>query len=166
MRLPANLGRLLPALCLGVLLSACSTFGQRDPLRIDLVGLEPLPGQGMEMRFMVKLRVQNPNDQPIEYNGIALDLDVNGQPLASGVSDQTGEVPRFGERVVSVPLTVSAFSAFRQAWGLSNNAPTRGLPYVVKGKLAGGLFGTVRFSEKGTLDFPGPAVGVPKTKGL
>ncbi|MFU3037141.1 LEA type 2 family protein [Pseudomonas aeruginosa] len=109
MRLPANLGRLLPALCLGVLLSACSTFGQRDPLRIDLVGLEPLPGQGMEMRFMVKLRVQNPNDEPIEYNGIALDLDVNGQPLASGVSDQTGEVPRFGERVVSVPLTVSAF---------------------------------------------------------
>ena len=142
MRLPANLGRLLPALCLGVLLSACSTFGQRDPLRIDLVGLEPLPGQGMEMRFMVKLRVQNPNDEPIEYNGIALDLDVNGQPLASGVSDQTGEVPRFGERVVSVPLTVSAFSAFRQAWGLSNNAPTRGMPYVVKGKLAGGLFGT------------------------
>ncbi len=120
----------------------------------------------MEMRFMVKLRVQNPNDEPIEYNGIALDLDVNGQGLASGVSDQTGEVPRFGERVVSVPLTVSAFSAFRQAWGLSNNAPTRGMPYVVKGKLAGGLFGTVRFSEKGTLDFSGPAVGAPKTKGL
>ena len=141
MRLPANLGRLLPALCLGVLLSACSTFGQRDPLRIDLVGLEPLPGQGMEMRFMVKLRVQNPNDEPIEYNGIALALAVNGQPLA-------------------------AFSAFRQAWGLSNNAPTRGMPYVVKGKLAGGLFGTVRFSEKGTLDFSGPAVGAPKTKGL
>ena len=82
----------------------------------------------MEMRFMVKLRVQNPNDEPIEYNGIALDLDVNGQPLASGVSDQTGEVPRFGERVVSVPLTVSAFSAFRQAWGLSNNAPTGACP--------------------------------------
>ena len=74
-------------------------------------------------------------------------------------------MPRFGERVVSVPLTVSAFSAFRQAWGLSNNAPTRGMPYVVKGKLAGGLFGTVRFSEKGTLDFSGPAVGAPKTKG-
>ncbi len=75
-------------------------------------------------------------------------------------------MPRFGERVVSVPLTVSAFSAFRQAWGLSNNAPIQGMPYVVKGKLAGGLFGTVRFSEKGTLDFSGPAVGAPKTKGL
>ena len=31
------------------------------------------------------------------------------------------------------------------------------MPYVVKGKLAGGLFGTVRFSEKGTLDFSGPS---------
>lgn len=161
-----SLAKFLLCILLACGLGACSSLMPRDPLRIDLVGLEPLPGQGLELRFLVKLRVQNPNDEAVDYRGVALQLEVNGQPLASGVSDQTGEVPRFGERVVSVPLTVSAFSAFRQAWGLSNNAPTRGMPYVVKGKLAGGLFGTVRFSEKGTLDFSGPAVGAPKTKGL
>lgn len=138
-------------------LGACaSLFGQRDPLRIDLVGLEPAAGQGMEARFVVKLRVQNPNDQAIDYNGIALDLSVNGQPLASGVSDESGQVPRFGEKVITVPVSVSAFSAIRQAWGLSGGPPRQGMPYEINGKLAGGLFGTVRFNDKGVLNWPQP----------
>lgn len=138
-------------------LGACaSLFGQRDPLRINLVGLEPAAGQGMEARFVVKLRVQNPNDQAIDYNGIALDLSVNGQPLASGVSDESGQVPRFGEKVITVPVSVSAFSAIRQAWGLSGGPPRQGMPYEINGKLAGGLFGTVRFNDKGVLNWPQP----------
>lgn len=138
-------------------LGACSSlFGLRDPLRVDLVGLEPLAGQGMEARFMVKLRVQNPNEQAIDYDGIALDLAVNGQPLASGVRDVSGQVPRFGEKVISVPISISAFSAFRQAWGLSGGPPRQGMPYEINGKLAGGLFGTVRFNDKGVLNWPEP----------
>jgi len=136
-------------------LAACSTL-DRDPLRIDLVGLEPLLGQGLEVRFAVKLRVQNPNDTAIDYNGVALDLNVNGQPLASGVSDQSGQVPRFGETILSVPVTISAFSVMRQTWGMAGYQPGQGLPYTIKGKLAGGLLGTVRFTDKGVLDMPRP----------
>ena len=96
-------------------LGACASLDNHDPLRVDLVGLEPLPGQGLEVRFAVKLRVQNPNNSAVSFNGMALELDVNDQPLASGVSDQSGSVPRFGETVVSVPLSISAFSVMRQA---------------------------------------------------
>lgn len=145
---------LLTALLLS--LAACSTLGMRDPLKINLVGVEPLQGQGLEMRFAVKLRVQNPNDSVINYNGIALDLEVNNQPLASGVSNQSGQVPGFGEAVISVPVTISAFSAMRQAMGATGFKPEQGLPYKLSGKLAGGLFGTVRFSDTGTLDLPAP----------
>lgn len=137
-------------------LAACSSLTPRDPVKIDLVGIEPLPGEGLEMRFSVKLRVQNPNDSAIDYNGIALDLDVNNQPLASGVSDQSGQVPRFGEAVISVPVTISAFSAMRQAMGASGYKPGQGLPYELSGKFAGGLFGTSRFSDSGTLNWPAP----------
>ena len=133
-------------------LGACASLGNHDPLRVDLVGLEPLPGQGLEVRFAVKLRVQNPNDSAVSFNGMALDLDVNGQPLASGVSDQRGTVPRFGESVLEVPVTISAFSAARQALGLAENIGIDAVPYVLRGKLAGGLFGTQRFVEKGTFD--------------
>ncbi len=156
----SHLIRVLLCSLLAFGLTACSSLGQRDPLRIDLVGLEPLAGEGLEVRFAVKLRVLNPNDAAIDFDGVALDLAVNGQPLASGVSDQRGQVPRFGEALISVPVSISAFSAMRQAWGAAGYKPGQGLPYELHGKLAGGLFGTARFTDSGTLDWPEPA-GAP-----
>ncbi|MDX9669251.1 MULTISPECIES: LEA type 2 family protein [unclassified Pseudomonas] len=135
-------------------LSACALFPNRDPVNINVVGLEPLPSQDLEVRFAIKLRVQNPNETAIDYTGIALDLEVNGHPLASGVSDQIGSIPRFSETVVSVPVSVSAFSVLRQTLGLSQTQTLDNLPYVLRGKLAGGLFGTLRFVDSGKLSLP------------
>ena len=149
--------RIVRALLAGLLLSgltACSSFAPRDPLHIDLVGLEPLPGEGLEVRFAVKLRMQNPNDRPIDYDGVALQLTVNDQPLASGVSDQSGQVPRFGEALISIPVSISAYSAMRQAWGAAGYTPGAGLPYELSGKLGGSLFGSARFTDSGTLKWP------------
>jgi hypothetical protein len=135
-----------------IALGGCALFAPRDPLNVQLAGIQPLPGEGLELRMAVKLRVQNPNDTPLAYNGIALELEVNGRRLASGVSDQKGSVPRFGEALISVPMTLSAFNALRQAIGLADPSGAVKVPYVLRGKLAGGPFGTRRFSEKGTLD--------------
>jgi len=140
-------------------LSACTLLPDRDPLNINVVGFDPLPSQDMEVRFAVKIRVQNPNDTAIDYNGVALDLSVNGQPLASGVSDQSGSIARFSETVLSVPVSVSAFSVLRQTLGLSQTQTLNNLPYVLRGKLAGGLFGTKRFTDSGKLSLPGSTAG-------
>ena len=147
------LGLSLVLMLLG--LSACALFPHRDPLNINVVGIEPLPNQDLEMRFAVKLRVQNPNETAIDYNGVALDLEVNDRTLATGVSDQAGSIPRFSETIVSVPVSISAFSVLRQTLGLSQTQSLDNLPYVLKGKLAGGAFGTMRFVDRGTLDLPG-----------
>jgi hypothetical protein len=150
------------ALCtcfLFLALSACALFPNRDPLNINVVGIEPLQGQDLEVRFAVKLRLQNPNDIDIQYDGVALNLDVNGKLLASGVSDQKGTIGRFSEGVLTVPVTVSAFAALRQAVGLSERQSLDNLPYELHGKLAGGLFGTMRFHDSGTLSLPQPANG-------
>ncbi|WP_181297845.1 LEA type 2 family protein [Pseudomonas sp. Q2-TVG4-2] len=146
---------LLLALLLVLSLAGCAAFGQRDPLNVQVAGIQPLPGEGLELRMAVKLRIQNPNDVALDYNGAALELEVNGRRLASGVSDARGSVPRFGETVLSVPMTISAFSAARQALGLAEHIGMDEVPYVLRGKLAGGLFGTQRFVEKGTLDLEG-----------
>jgi LEA14-like dessication related protein len=140
-------------------LSACALFPNRDPLNINVVGIEPLQSQDMEVRFAVKIRVQNPNDTPIDYNGVALDLEVNGQPLASGVSDQSGSIARFSETVLTVPVSVSAFSVLRQTLGLSRTQTLDNLPYVLHGKLAGGLFGTMRFVDSGKLSLSTSSAG-------
>ena len=150
-RIPSYLA-LLSVLLL--VLSGCAAFSQRDPLNVQVAGIQPLPGEGLELRMNVKLRIQNPNDMALDYNGVALDLEVNGRRLASGVSDARGSVPRFVETVLSVPVTVSAFSAARQALGLAEHIGLDEVPYVLRGKLAGGLFGTQRFVEKGTLELP------------
>ncbi|AZD54713.1 putative lipoprotein [Pseudomonas chlororaphis subsp. aurantiaca] len=135
-------------------LSACALFPQHDPLNINVVGIEPLPSQDLEVRFAIKLRLQNPNETAINYNGVALDLEVNGRPLASGVSDQSGSIGRFSEGVLVVPVSVSAFAVLRQTLGLSQTQSLDDLPYVLRGKLAGGPFGTLRFVEKGQLSLP------------
>ncbi|KAA0961739.1 LEA type 2 family protein [Pseudomonas sp. ANT_H12B] len=154
--------RRLLALTLSLLLmslSACALFPNRDPLNINVVGFEPLQSQNMEVRFAVKIRVQNPNETAINYNGVALDLEVNGQPLASGVSDQSGTIARFSETVLTVPVSVSAFSVLRQTLGLSQTQTLNNLPYLLRGKLAGGLFGTMRFVDSGKLSLPTSTTG-------
>lgn len=138
-------------------LAGCSTLAPRDPLRIELVEIEPLPGEGLEARFAIKLRVQNPNDRPINFDGVALELKVNQQPLLNGVSDQSGQVPRYGESVLRIPVSLSAYNALRQAWGMAGYQDGKGLPYELNGKLANGLFSTWRFNDRGTLNWPKPS---------
>ncbi|MCU7646734.1 LEA type 2 family protein [Pseudomonas piscis] len=138
-------------------LGACALLPQHDPLAINVVGIEPLPSQELEMRFAIKLRLQNPNETPIDYNGVALDLEVNGRPLASGVSDQQGHIGRYAEDILVIPVSVSAFSVLRQTLGLSQTQSLDNLPYVLRGKLAGGLFGTQRFIERGQISLASPA---------
>jgi LEA14-like dessication related protein len=158
MHIPADLlGKGLSRIfAIGLLaaLSACSSLSQRDPLQVNLAGIQPLPGEGMELRFAVQLRIQNPNTDAIDYNGIALDLAINDQPLASGVSAQSGQIPRFGEVVISVPVTISAFSVMRQAWSAASYTSTNGMPYSLQGKLASGLLGSEHFTDSGTLNWP------------
>ncbi|EXF93196.1 hypothetical protein HK44_005760 [Pseudomonas fluorescens HK44] len=141
-------------------LSACALFPNRDPLNINVVGIEPLQNQDLEVRFAVKLRLQNPNETPINYNGVALSLEVNGQPLATGVSDQTGSIPRYSEAIITVPVSISAFSVLRQTLGLSQTQSLNNLPFVLRGKLSGGVSGTIRFVDKGTLNLPGSTAGI------
>lgn len=152
--MPFRTLRTLTAALVLITLSACALLPNRDPLNINVVGIEPLPGQGLEMRMAVKLRLQNPNETAVDYNGVALELDVNSRLLASGVSDQQGSIGRFSEAVLVVPVSVSAFAAIRQAVGLTQTQRLDNLPYTLRGKLAGGVFGTMRFEDSGTLSLP------------
>lgn len=137
-------------------LSACAGLEPRDPLEVAVAGIESLPGEGMEVRMLVKLRVQNPNDTPVEYNGVYLKLDVFDKSFATGVSDERGSVPRYGESIISVPLTVSTLSVALQAAGmLGTGASFDKVQYKMEGKLGGPAFGSTRFQAKGELALPG-----------
>jgi LEA14-like dessication related protein len=139
------------------LAAGCASLQAHDPLQVNVAGITPLQGEGMELRLLVKLRVQNPNDTPIDYHGLALQMEVQGKTFASGVSDETGTVPRFGEAVIAVPVTISTLGMIRQATSIMKGQGAKQLTYEMKGKLAGNAFGARRFSTQGEFDLSGVA---------
>lgn len=142
-------------LCAAGLLS-CAGLPNRDPLAINLAGIDSLPSEGLELRLLVSIRVLNPNDSPVDYSGAALDLFLNDRRLASGVSDVVGAVPRYGESMIAIPVTISAFDVARQLLGFATAQNTSQFGYRIRGKLEGGLLGTRRFEDEGEiqLDLP------------
>ncbi|MFT4102704.1 MAG: LEA type 2 family protein [Burkholderiaceae bacterium] len=148
-------------LCAAALtLSGCALMPWNDPLNVDVVGVEPIAGESMELRMAIKLRVQNPNETPIGFDGAAVWLDVRGKRLGSGVIDQAGTVPRYGEVVLTIPVSVPPTALIRQALGVVSGPDTR-TDFVVRGKLSGTGYGSVRFESRGELSLPavlsGPA---------
>ena len=137
-------------------LSACATLPGTDPVQVNVVDIESLEGEGMELRLLVKLRVQNPNDSPVEYDGVYLKVSVLDRTLATGVSAERGTVPRFGETIISVPMTVSAL---RVALGalevIGGGRKIEKVNYNLEGKLDGVGWGSQKFQATGQLSLPG-----------
>lgn len=138
------------------LLAACAGMPGREPLQVNVADVESLDGEGLELRMLVKLRVQNPNDAPVDYDGVYLKLDVQDSTFATGVSDERGTIPRFGEALIVVPVTVSTVNIVRQALGMamSGKAPEK-ITYRLDGKLNGPAFGSTRFQSQGELALDG-----------
>jgi LEA14-like dessication related protein len=152
-----SIGRsaLLVLLAFGVLLfGGCASLQRREPIEVIMVGVEPLQGEGLELRMLVKLRIQNPNDLPLDFNGVSVEMDVQGKRFATGVSDAGGSVPRFGEAIVDVPVSISVFRIARQAMGVMTNEYRGKLAYEMTGKLAGPAFNSVHFKSNGEFTLP------------
>lgn len=146
--------RLAATLALPVLaMAGCAALPGREPVRVIVVDVSSLPGEGMEVRLGLKLRVQNPNDVPLDFDGVSVTLEVRGATFASGVASDSGTVPAFGERVVTVPVSVGALATLRQIFGWVTDDNPR-FDYVMRGRLGGGLFGGVPFESRGELQLP------------
>lgn len=152
---------LVMALC--VSLMGCAGLAQRDPVNVSIVGIEPLAGEGLEARFAIKLRVQNPNDAPLGFDGVALDLELADAPFGSGVSDQRGSVPRFGDIVIVVPMTVPVTAILRQLYSFATRQPET-VGYRLRGKLGGTGLGGIRFESRGEVALPAPPAAVRGTE--
>jgi LEA14-like dessication related protein len=137
-----------------IAIAGCASMPQRDPLQVTIAGVQSLPGEGMELRLLLKLRVQNPNSEPIEYSGCYVELEVQDRTFATGVIGEPGVVPAFGESVIAVPVTVSVLRMVRQLMGVLDGQPVDRITYRMSGKLDGGMFNTVRFSSSGEFELP------------
>lgn len=146
---------LLILFAFGVLLQGgCAALQGHEPIQVMIAGVEPLPAEGLELRMLIKLRIQNPNDFPVDFNGVSVRMDVQGKRFATGVSDVSGSVPRFGETIIGVPVSVSVFGVARQAVDVLTSEYRGKFAYEMSGRLAGPAFNSLRFTTRGELTLP------------
>ena len=147
-------------------LAACSTLTPRDPLQIQLVGIEPLPSEDLEMRFRESsCAYKTPTTAPSTSTASPWSWRSTSSRCSAASAIHSGQVPRYGETILQVPVSLSAYAMLRQAWGAAGYQNGKGLPYELRGKLAAGLFGTRRFNDRGTLNWPQPLrATVPPSK--
>ena len=147
--------RLIAVVIAVLILAACAALPGREPIQVTVAGIEPLPGESLEARMLVKLRVQNPNDAPVEYDGVYVKLEVQGSTLATGVSAERGSVSRFGESLIEVPVTISTLRLAIRALGFAlDGKPVEKVRYKLTGKLDGPTFGSTSFQADGELALP------------
>ena len=128
----ATLARLLPMAALA-LSFGCASFGSlMESPEVSVVNLEPEAASGFEQRFKVDLRITNPNERPLEVDGLRFELDVNGQRLARGQTGDSVSVPRLGDAVISVSATTTLLDVFRQVWAAQK---AKGVRYRVSGRV-------------------------------
>lgn len=95
---------LVAAVCV-LLLGACATLMQQlDPPYVNLAGLE-LKEMGLfEQRYLLRLRIQNPNAVSLPIAGMNYSLAINNKQFARGVSDQSLTIPAHGEGLADVEV--------------------------------------------------------------
>jgi LEA14-like dessication related protein len=143
---------------MALVLGGCASLPAFDPPRVTLAGIDSVAIEGMELRLRVALRVQNPNGIALDYDGIDVQLSLQGRGVARGVSDERGSVPRYGEAVVTLPVTISLMDLGRQALGILKGGNSR-LHYAIEGKLGSPLLGATRFHSQGEVALPLPGIG-------
>jgi LEA14-like dessication related protein len=120
-------------LALFVLLSGCAGVGQQlDPPRISLANIRVEEVSGLETAFQIQLRVFNANDVDLNVKGIKAELEINGQPFATGVSNTPVDIPSYGTELVTVTVYSSVIKMFRSVYGLKDFEE---LKYHLTGKL-------------------------------
>jgi LEA14-like dessication related protein len=105
-----------------------------------------------EQQFNLRLRIQNPNPEDFKVDGIAFDLEINGQPFAKGVGNQTVTVPRYGSGFIAVEA-VSTLGGLLKQFGRLTDGNKGVFKYRIKGQLSIAGGSRVPFEETGEFDF-------------
>jgi len=132
------------------LLAGCAhLLGTADNPRVNIASLTPKDMKLFEQIFVMELRVMNPGDKELVINGLAFNLEVNGQPFARGVSNESFTVGPFASHVVQVEAVTNLASLLRQIVQ-AQKGEFSGFTYHLKGYFHSGSSAfRVPFDEEG-----------------
>jgi len=103
-------------------LPGCATLTAKlAPPQVSLANIKLLDLGLFEQRYKIELRIQNPNSIGLPITGMTYELDINQQRFARGVSNDTVDVPAFGEAIARVVVTSDLGSMLQQLGKLSSD---------------------------------------------
>ena len=155
---------LLPLCCLLLLVTGCAGMrGLKEKPRVSVADIRVQDIKAMETVLILQLRILNPNDIPIDLNGVNCEMEVDGRHFASGIADANQTVPAFGTTTVPVSVYASVLDMVSSVVDLiqtSEAASSRGKPvaYLLKGTVIVGVQGfkkEIPFTSSGELSLKG-----------
>ena len=133
-----------------LLMAGCASLGEkREPPRVSLANIKLVDLQLLEQRYLVTLRIQNPNPKELAIEGMSFELEINEQDFAYGVSADAVTVDPYAEALVDVAVVSSLFSIIDQL-KTQNSRQGKPLTYRLTGKasIAGSML-TIPFERAG-----------------
>lgn len=148
----------LHLLLLMLVIAGCATLSGLETPRVNISNITPQDMTLFEQKFLVQLRIQNPNDVPLEVKGMTFSLDLNGKSFATGLSNQQVTIPRFGSEVVEVEVFSGLTGILKQFQTFAAGGPPR-FTYRLRGKayLDKPASLTLPFDEQGEIELPQPS---------
>lgn len=145
-------GPLIFLLFLASLVTGCASLTTpMDPPKVFLEDFSSLPSEGAGPRFQIKLRVQNPNEQTLDISGISYGIELAGQEVITGVSNDIPVIEGYSEGVVTLDASLKLFQVLRLLASLGQTTADE-LTYRFTAKIDfKGLIPTQRVEEEGQI---------------
>jgi len=116
-------------------LSGCASMNvDYEKPSVELISFKALPVNGFEQRFEIGLKLTNPNNFELPFNGISYQLSVAGETLAHGVASDIPTAGAYGESRFVVPVSTSLMGGLKVIKALMANQG-QDISYQLKAKL-------------------------------
>ena len=151
---------------LAALLASCTTLGDLETPRIQVVNVQMLSTDMFAQRFKVRVQVQNPNTIELPIEGLDYTILMMGDSFAEGVSSDHFLLPALGDAEFDMLVTTNFVSSFGRLLSRVGGGKLENIDYEIAGKIFvdKGMLRKIPFTHRGTVDFT-RALGAPKKSG-
>ncbi|HLF98112.1 MAG TPA: LEA type 2 family protein [Methylococcaceae bacterium] len=126
--------QLVVGLVIAAMLAGCSLLpgGVKEP-QVTLRNIGLRDATLLSQDFVLDLKVDNPNDFDLDVLGSDVEISLNGESVARGLSNQALRVPQYGSTTMQVVASTRMLTAIRQL--LVGTMQQQQIDYEVDGHL-------------------------------
>ncbi len=136
-----------------MVLTACAPFLPvfEEP-GVSLTGVRVLPGNGIVPNFEFDLHITNPNGIALKLKGLSYKVELEGEPILTGVSRALPQIEAYGEGGITLsasPDLISTLNLFSKLFRQSRQQVEFRLEAVLD---VGGIMPKIRVEKVGKID--------------